>query len=73
VDGVTGLVLGSRDADELVDMIGSLLLDDSRRTALGSAARQFVVERFSRNQVWENYAGYYGTGIQLTSRNEVRK
>lgn len=48
VDGVTGILVPALEVAPLAEAIVTLLADPARRKAMGSAARQHVVTRFSR-------------------------
>jgi colanic acid/amylovoran biosynthesis glycosyltransferase len=49
-DGVTGLVIGESNVDELADALSTLLSDESLRERLGTAGRQRVLKQFDLNK-----------------------
>lgn len=73
-DGVTGLLVPSRDAEALAQAIGRLLDDEVLRTTLGEAARRRVEERFDIAKNVESYASLFdlvpgGPGVNGRTAN----
>jgi glycosyltransferase involved in cell wall biosynthesis len=60
-EGVTGHLVEVGDLDGLAAEIASVLGDHVRRTAVGRAARNRVVERFSRAAMARSYESLYDT------------
>jgi len=58
-DGQTGLIVPQEDPAALADAIVALLSDGGRRSAMGVHARERAVERFSIEQVAEQYRELY--------------
>lgn len=61
VDGVTGLLVRPRDAEELADTIERVLTDPGLRDRLGQQARERVSRDFRREDVWRLTAGLYSS------------
>jgi N-acetyl-alpha-D-glucosaminyl L-malate synthase BshA len=59
VDGTTGLLVPSGDADALAHAVESLIQDPARRAALGRAAQQRARERFSAAAIVPRYEELY--------------
>jgi glycosyltransferase involved in cell wall biosynthesis len=55
-DGVTGVLVPSRDERSLADAVVALLLDRPRREAMGRAARAHALQHFARGPVDEALA-----------------
>jgi glycosyltransferase involved in cell wall biosynthesis len=51
VDGVTGLLVSSRDPVHFASALGELVTDPARRRMMGSMARRTVAERFSSERL----------------------
>lgn len=59
IPGETGILVPARRPDDIARAVVSLLEDRARAAALGRAARQSVVSRFSFQQVMPEYERYY--------------
>jgi len=59
-DQITGLLI-EQDVAQLVSAIDSLLLDDTRRLAMGQKARRWVEEHFSHTRMVERLEAVYRT------------
>lgn len=71
VDGTTGLVVQSGDAEELANAIARLVSDTATRSRMGGAAKDYVRANFSRQVVWERQLAFYtarGPRGALTNR-----
>jgi glycosyltransferase involved in cell wall biosynthesis/predicted glycoside hydrolase/deacetylase ChbG (UPF0249 family) len=69
-NGMTGLVFEPENAEDLANVLESLVLDDARRDALGQAARQWACEHRSWRLIGEKYRQLYelmgvGSGGQM--------
>jgi glycosyltransferase involved in cell wall biosynthesis len=60
VDGVTGLMVRPRDADEVTAAVGALLADDRRRASLGAAGARRVRSRYTWPRVVDQLLEAYG-------------
>jgi glycosyltransferase involved in cell wall biosynthesis len=60
LDGITGLLVPAHDCDALADGLEHLLRSPHLRQRMGEAARQFVTERFSEEEVSFRLVGEYG-------------
>ena len=60
VDGESGLVVPTHDADALAEGIRALLADPDRAAALGAAARERVSTLFTRERMVAGTAAVYG-------------
>jgi glycosyltransferase involved in cell wall biosynthesis len=60
-DGETGLLVASGDENAFASAVLALLADESRRTAMGAAARQLVRERFSMAATASAFEALYAT------------
>src|SRR5262249_6709143 len=58
-DGVTGLLIPPDDADALAEAVQTLVDEAELRTRLGSAAQEFVRQRFSRQRAVAGYQDLY--------------
>lgn len=58
-DGVTGVIVGSREPAELANALSELLDDPARLTVMGRTARARASEKFSREVVWAAYEAFY--------------
>ncbi len=63
-DSVSGLLVPLGDADALARAVESLILDSSRRAALGRAAQQRARERFSAEAIVPRYEALYRRVMQ---------
>ena len=63
-----GLIVPARDPQALAKMYLELLRDPSRRTQMGSAGRQRVIQNFSTEIMTKNYACLYD---ELLSRKSA--
>lgn len=63
-DGDNGLVAEVRDEAAIAKALVHLLEDDSRRAAMGSAARRMVIERYSTEQIANGYEELFGQVLQ---------
>ena len=55
VDGRTGLLVKTGDAEALAEAIRTLLDDPGRRLGMGRCARSHVTENYSQNLIWDGY------------------
>lgn len=62
-DGVSGFLVESRSADELVDRIDRLLRDSALSRRLGQTARDTVVDRYSWQSIGERYSQLFNSLI----------
>ncbi|MEW6234330.1 MAG: glycosyltransferase family 4 protein [Candidatus Omnitrophota bacterium] len=60
-DGETGVLVPPEDAKSLAQAIVNLLQNPSKRAAMGAAARQDVLDRFSWNRIAEQTIQFYET------------
>lgn len=58
-DGVTGVLVGVRIPEEIADAVGQLAPDATRRTAMGSAARQRALAEFGQQRVIDRTLAAY--------------
>ena len=58
-DGISGLLVGSRDPREFAQMVLDLLKDQPRCKEMGGAGRRFVVERYSKDRLLRDTARMY--------------
>jgi glycosyltransferase involved in cell wall biosynthesis len=63
-DGVTGLLVPPGDTRALVDAIRQLVIDPSRRRALGRAGRQRALQRFSTEALWASLRDLYSMFVK---------
>ena len=59
VSGVTGYIVGRRDAVGLSAALSRLIRDEPRRALLGRAARRRVEAEFESSRVWEGMLRHY--------------
>jgi len=59
VDGVTGVLVSTRDAEALAEAVGALLGNGERRVRLGAAGRDRAVQRFDLSSVVDAYEKLY--------------
>lgn len=62
--GETGMLVPARDSEALAQAISSLLQDDSRRNALGEAARQRVLAHFDRKEIARQTLALYDSACR---------
>ena len=63
LDGRTGLLVPAENVEALSAGILDLLRDPARRECFGVAARQFIEEEFSAEQMTTNYLHVYEAAI----------
>lgn len=68
IDGVTGIVIPSGDAEALAESIEVLLGDATLRYTLGVAGRTFVEQNYDREKVWSLTESYMRDQIAHTNR-----
>ena len=66
-DDETGLVIPAADSNSLAERLLELLVDPIRARAIGSAARQQVIESFDARQMVELTADEYRSAIGCTA------
>ena len=66
-DDETGLVIPAADSNSLAERILELLKDPIRARAIGSAARQQVIQSFDARQMVELTADEYRSAISCTA------
>jgi glycosyltransferase involved in cell wall biosynthesis len=59
IDGVTGLLIKPHDADQLYEAMKSLAENVALREKMGLNARQYIVEKFSHENVWNALLEFY--------------
>ncbi len=72
-DGETGVLVGPREEDEMARHVLRLLRHPTRRAEMGAAAKRWVQDRFTIEQIARRYAAFYqevldGTGKSGKSR-----
>ena len=67
-DGVTGLLVPPRDERAFADALTRLARDSARRTALGNAARQRVLNNFTADGAARSFENLYS---ELTARENL--
>lgn len=70
-DDETGLVIPASDSDALASRIIELIRDPIRARAIGSAARQKVIESFDATQMVERTAAEYRAAINIEQKSSV--
>jgi glycosyltransferase involved in cell wall biosynthesis len=66
-DDETGLVIPAADSNSLAERLLELLVDPIRARAIGSAARQQVIESFDARRMVELTADEYRSAISCTA------
>jgi glycosyltransferase involved in cell wall biosynthesis len=64
IDGETGLLLPERSTESIRRVISELLSDDSRRQAMGSAARQHIEREFAVQIMSSRYQRVYQSALK---------
>lgn len=59
VDGETGVIIPSKDADAILEAMTWMMEHDEERRAMGRKARKVVAERFEQGFVREQLYGFY--------------
>ena len=74
LDPAASVAVPPGDADALVDAIADLVADEPRRAAMGAAARELAVERYSWPRLAQRLEKIYEqvTGIGAEVEGEVR-
>jgi glycosyltransferase involved in cell wall biosynthesis len=72
VDGETGILLSTGDAEEATAAIGTLLADPSLRARMGEAGRLRAERRFSVKRYSERVAEGYGRAIERRQASAAR-
>lgn len=63
-DGVSGRLVVAGDAAPLAQAVGELLADQTRRTAMGAAARERIAQSFSSRAMAKTYCRLYDRQLQ---------
>lgn len=72
VDGVTGMIVRSRDPERFATAAALLLKNTDLRHELGDAALKRAISNFSQDIVWQNYAAYYRSLLERRSTEAGR-
>ncbi len=69
IDGKTGLLFKTGDAEDLTRKLEGLILSEEKRIEFGKAARERAVKNFDINILTERVIGYYSEFIEKTGTN----
>jgi glycosyltransferase involved in cell wall biosynthesis len=72
-DGQTGVLVPAEAPELLATAIIGLLLDDSERERLGSAARHLVEDQFSAQRMTADYLGVYKAAAAKAEKRRTRQ
>lgn len=67
IEGETGFLIDPKSPEEIVDALSKLIADDSRRTAMGKAARERVLRFFDKSNHQKEVENLYDALIESPS------